>query len=773
MQSRDSRDGQTGSKEEAPKGASLPSGKKKKALGEFEPGEIVGGDYEIIEPIGRGAMGYVYKAKHTTMNAQYALKVLSGEQLTDVAWKRFRNEAQAIAKLQHPNIVGIFNFGLHEDNLPYYVMEFLEGENLLNKVLEYGPAPWQQALPIFVEVCAALGYAHRKGIVHRDVKPGNIIVLNQPDSAGARVKVVDFGIVKFSDETNPNSQKLTSMGEVCGSPTYMSPEQAAGDKVDPRSDVYSLGCSLFETLTGNLPFRGRNAIETMLMHQTATAPKLKAASNGLDFPENLEKVVAKMMAKAPMDRYQNMEALAFDLKAVLEGGELGGAIYTPSNRDTLKQEVYSQAARTRKLSTSEMQNEGEENSQPPKRFGAALAITTSRAKAISLPVRLAIALAAIAIITTVAMFVWNLLNPAAPGVKTTESSTNQKQTSDSSQKSSSGQKRGDKANDSPDASAKKILAGDPVEPSKNGLVDFIGSTAKLMDGADYEKWENMEPGVSLKDTKPFCHIEGSGKSEYRIFQFPEEFVLGYICTSGDLHGVHARGTCKFSTEVGVVFMPTKMAVKYPQYLKRFRADDILCVALLPYFNGDEVLKTACEIPGVKEIKVFDDKHLTKKCIPHIAKLKDTLQLLDWSNSSLDGADLARADCWDNLKQLYMNYSKNVSPLIAKIADSEDLVVLHAAGCKISREDVRKIATLKNLAKLDLSDNKLTNADLATLSTLPHLDTLEIANCGIYRQAIPVLKKFPALKHLRVNSEKYNNPNYTEIKTALMNKTAVY
>jgi uncharacterized protein YjbI with pentapeptide repeats len=166
-------------------------------------------------------------------------------------------------------------------------------------------------------------------------------------------------------------------------------------------------------------------------------------------------------------------------------------------------------------------------------------------------------------------------------------------------------------------------------------------------------------------------------------------------------------------------------------------------------------------------------HLTKKCIPYIEKLKDTLHLFDWSCSSLDGADLAKANCWDNLEQMHMNYSKNVSPLIAKLAHSKNLEVLDVSGCKISKSDLQNIATMKNLVQLNLSAVKLTSQDLAILATMPNLDTLEVVDCGVYKQAIPVLKKFPALKHLQINSNKFHNPNFNDIENALINTVAVY
>jgi eukaryotic-like serine/threonine-protein kinase len=283
---------------------------------EFKPGDIIGGNYEIVSLIGQGGMGNIYRARHNMMLEEYALKTLRAENLTDVSWKRFQKEAQAIGRMNHPNIVAIYNFGLHEKKVPYYVMAQLQGKTLHDLVLERGPMPWTEALPIFVEVCSGMGYAHKKAVIHRDIKPPNIVLLDNPQ-AGSRVKIVDFGIVKITDEEGDN-QQLTNIGEVCGSPFYMSPEQCEAATLDSRSDIYSLGCTLYEVLTGAPPFRGKNVVDTMLKHQSATPATLQAAT-GKAFPPLLEQLVARMLAKSPAQRYQSMEEVALDLQAIIEG----------------------------------------------------------------------------------------------------------------------------------------------------------------------------------------------------------------------------------------------------------------------------------------------------------------------------------------------------------------------------------------------------------------------------------------------------------------------
>ncbi len=280
---------------------------------ELHPGDMVG-DYEILNLLGTGGMGFVYEARHRVLNKVYALKTIRADRMNETIWRRLQVEAQAIARMSHPNIVGIHNFGMHEGR-PFYAMDLLEGTSLTEK-LKKGPLPLEQALQIFIEVCCGLNYAHKKGIIHRDIKPGNIILLQSADASGAKVKIVDFGIAKLAGTSDPNNQNLTSIGEIFGSPLYMSPEQCLAERTDARSDVYSVGCTLFETLTGQPPFRGNNQMQTMMLHQGQPAPTLAEKAPKILFPEALEQVVAKMLAKKPMERYQHLAAVAEDLERI-------------------------------------------------------------------------------------------------------------------------------------------------------------------------------------------------------------------------------------------------------------------------------------------------------------------------------------------------------------------------------------------------------------------------------------------------------------------------
>ena len=279
--------------------------------------QIIGGKYKVIERLGQGGMGAVYRVEQVFIAKQYALKVLDSEQHSEIAVRRFQQEAKAAASLCHPNLVQVHDFGLLDDGQPFLVMDCVEGITLSERLKENGPLSTDQAVDLFMQVCSGLQFAHSKSVVHRDIKPSNIMLvsgesLTEPGS----VKILDFGIAKVLAGTDIETLGLTRTGEVIGSPLYMSPEQCQGLRVDQRSDIYSLGCVMYESLTGAPPHMGANALTTMMLHQSTKQLALKSASLGKDFPIELENLVEKMLNKSPEDRYQSISSVTSDLLAI-------------------------------------------------------------------------------------------------------------------------------------------------------------------------------------------------------------------------------------------------------------------------------------------------------------------------------------------------------------------------------------------------------------------------------------------------------------------------
>lgn len=264
--------------------------------------------YRIVSHLARGGMADVYRGYDELLGRKVAIKVLHQQLSSDEAFvKRFRKEAQAAANLTHPNIVGIYDWGQF-DSTYFIVMELVEGRSLRDVLRSEGPLLPRRATEIAAEVAAALSVAHRAGLVHRDVKPGNILLA--PDGT---VKVTDFGIARAWDD----SQELTRTGAVMGTATYFSPEQAQGSKVDERSDIYSLGVVLYEMLTGQPPFRGDSPVAVAYQHVSAEAPP--PSQMNPDVPAELDAIVMKALQKDPAARYQTAEELRIDLWRALQG----------------------------------------------------------------------------------------------------------------------------------------------------------------------------------------------------------------------------------------------------------------------------------------------------------------------------------------------------------------------------------------------------------------------------------------------------------------------
>lgn len=285
------------------------------ATSRFEVGQILDGKFEILSLLGRGGMGSVYRAKHLLLNMEVALKTLDTERLNDVtSSRRFQTEAKAAFSLKHPNLVKVHDFGVLENGHPFLVMDLVQGKTLQAMIKERGHFSVEEIEPVFAQLCFGLAYAHRQQVVHRDIKPANIMVVDGMDwKEEGSVKILDFGIAKIVNEDRNEMDALTQTGEIFGSPLYMSPEQCAGETIDQRSDIYSLGCVLFEAITGTPPLVGTNPLRTMMLHVNEKAPTLKEATLGSQFSPAVEQIIAKLLAKSPADRYCDLGVVALEL----------------------------------------------------------------------------------------------------------------------------------------------------------------------------------------------------------------------------------------------------------------------------------------------------------------------------------------------------------------------------------------------------------------------------------------------------------------------------
>jgi len=268
-------------------------------------GHQLGGRYQLLERIGGGGMAIVYKAKDLVLHRQVAVKLLRPQFGTDEDFvQRFRREAQAVASLSHPNIVSVYDVG-QEDETYYMVMEYIEGCTLKEIINAQGALPTPEAVRIATHICDALEHAHQNQIIHRDIKPHNILI-----SKNGWVKVTDFGIARAV-----TSATITQTGSVLGSVHYFSPEQARGGVTGEKSDIYSLGIVLYEMLTGELPFSGDSPISIALMHLQEPLPEPRSINP--DIPQSLENVVLKALVKDPFLRYGSAREMLDDLRTCL------------------------------------------------------------------------------------------------------------------------------------------------------------------------------------------------------------------------------------------------------------------------------------------------------------------------------------------------------------------------------------------------------------------------------------------------------------------------
>lgn len=277
------------------------------------PGSLLGGTYRVEEPLGRGGMGEVFAARHLRTGRRYAVKTILADAGPNVAvLRRFEREATAASALGHPGIVQVHDFNVTSSGTFYLVMDLLEGETLATR-LESGPLPWPDAQRIALELCSALASAHAHGLIHRDIKPSNVF-LAKPSGSPERSVLVDFGLVKPLAEVGAN---LTSTGAVLGTPMYMSPEQARGEALDFRSDLFSLGAVIFEAVTGAPPFLDRTlaGVYARLLHEPA--PKASQVTRRR-LPRAVDDVLARALAKDRAQRYPDARSMTDAIAAIVE-----------------------------------------------------------------------------------------------------------------------------------------------------------------------------------------------------------------------------------------------------------------------------------------------------------------------------------------------------------------------------------------------------------------------------------------------------------------------
>jgi len=295
-------------------------------------GRVLHNKYQIIGEIGKGGMGHVYRARHLGLLQDIAIKIIDKKFVSDAnAVERFKREARAAAKLRHPNVIDILDIDEtpEPDLRPYIVMELIHGKSLKTVLREEGKLTIDRAVALIIEICKAVSFAHRQGVIHRDIKPDNIMVIQRDGDVGETIKVLDFGLAKMLESEDEPS--ITHIGTLMGTPFYMSPEQCRGEELDARTDVYSLATVLYEMLSGAPPFSGSNVTSVCSKHQSDAVPALDSS---LNIPEDIVKLMNRSLAKNREERPGDAQHFSRELQSAY--GYLSEVRTTAALEETLE-----------------------------------------------------------------------------------------------------------------------------------------------------------------------------------------------------------------------------------------------------------------------------------------------------------------------------------------------------------------------------------------------------------------------------------------------------
>lgn len=683
----------TGSSQPQPRQPAAPpeplGGPNKGSSDEFAPGQIIEGRYKVISLLGMGGMGAVYLVEQILLHKHYALKILSSDKVTEKNIMRFQKEAQAAGALDHPGLTRVHDFGLVNQRVPFFVMDYIQGESLSDRIMR-GPLSVDEAVPILIKAALALGHAHDKGIIHRDLKPSNIM-LTRDENGERAVKIVDFGIAKFIYGDSDDVQALTKTGEIFGSPFYMSPEQCMGLAVDNRSDIYSFGCLMFETLTGNPPFLGDTALATMLRHQNEKPMTLREATLGTEFPPALERIVAKLLEKDPDRRYQDLFALASDLEVIRRGSD--------ALSETATQVFVRKAAeRTEKIDFV------------PVLIAVFLVITVASVSFMA------------GRYTVPSQKVKPSINAFDAGVPRAD---DKKEIA----------ARSASVNDISDTTV-KFAAGEGA----TGQTQYYSNTrifrfpAKISLGSIYAYSESDKDGEQLPEfLSPDGRILGSGVVRRTSLGAKDIRALGVVVV-------------KNFAPIALRVSPDAMAV--PALMNGFRDDEIaeLDLQSLDIKNSD--LASLARFKGVKRLLLSNTEVNSVAVLDLFPKLTD----LQVGFGFYKTQDLARLKRLKDLTSLGASYCGNGKILLRALNNDTNLRTLRMERTELDDSCMDLITAIPNLEKLDIAQNpKVTRKGVAKLTKLKKLKELDLPMNVDSDDTGWIRETFPA--DLKVNGKK--------------------
>lgn len=656
---------------------------------QLEEGTTVGGAYRVVRFVARGGMGSVYLVEHQSLKRALALKTLRPDKISRDAWVRFVTEAKVLARLEHPNLVKVYDLGTIDNKLPYFVMDYVDGKPLSDVIKKRGALPLGEALAIYEQVAAGMVYAETLGLLHRDIKPSNLMLVESQNKY-PQVKLMDFGLAIQAAGGASSAQ-----GEkIYGSPPYMSPEQSLDQPLDHRSDIYSFGCALFETLTGAPPFIGESVLITLSKHQIEPPPTLKEATLGDDFPQVLEKAVAKMLAKDPAHRFQNFT----------EVKELLAKLRTLDEQDRLRQ-VNTGERESSKTNSGET---GSDNGAAP---------VSKPMNTIAIVAGLGCLLIALAVLSYT---FWPSNN--------NDSADNQGQTGRAPTK------RHPSGVFLPEPNILSLPA-EAYTPPNNA-----DPTAVL---ADF--YEKFEPCKSAQ-------VMGRDK---RVFRFPPEYDMGTIGivddTGANKHDLTiARGGLAVKPDLKVILAPSMLCLSHPEFFNKLGAGNIYALDLA---NNHALNDSTFEIVGkMDDLSCLDLSltDITDGAMPSLAKLSK-LKHLDIARTEVTGDGMVTLPQLNQLESLRLGRIFQLGRILDKLSQSKSLSALTIEDEAMSIKELKKLAQVKSLKTLTLSETNTKCSDLAELAPLNKLESLQFTSQSIDSDLPAAVKKLPALKTLTLLS----------------------
>ncbi len=692
--------------------------------GRLSPGSMVGDKYKIVSLIGSGGMGTVYRVQQIFLGKEFALKVLDLHKRSDDTVKRFQQEARTASQLQHPNLVEVHDFDVVGDGQPYLVMDLVEGLTLSEVLKARGALPVDYVVNLCIQICFGLMYAHEKGVVHRDIKPGNIMLLHSDQEvAEGTVKIVDFGIAKLTQSEDGEIQALTKTGEIFGSPIYMSPEQCKGTPVDRRSDIYSLGCVMFECLTGSPPFLGDTAMATMLKRLSDEPASLKVASPGGEFSAVLERIVRRMLAVAPADRYQELGVVIKDLMTLQRPDD--GVTFSGEIKE--KKEV-------------------------------------KKAAVVSKTVLLAAAVVAAVALATIAfdrLIVLPKLISQSDSSSVDESSLDVS-TSDVSAQDVSTSKNASNINSTPNAlhelPGKGIATGtlpDVQLPDDNNTHKALAR----------ETYTSTTPAHEGNPPHIETRTDTSGTTRQFLI-FPDDY--GTITINGRRN--KAQGEIPLPPDARIAFRFNDVAALNDDTLKNltdlnFRRID---------FSGRSLIKNE-DINILKKFDRLDQVGLENCDVSSLEPLYNakTLNCLEVGSTLVSSAEILRIKRLMELKTLTFGPISDPIVVFNALAKSTLLSNLSYKGTRYKEDKLGKglkpkevdaLSKMTNLKYLTIEACPLFGDDsLKKLLTLQSLKMLKVKDCALTANCVPTLRKFKNLKQLCLTTEGWPDPVVDSLK----------